>query len=176
MKTKPDECKTLQEAKGISNFNESVVSLKDNVELLNIIQAIDADIINVNFAAESKTWTFDPYDWKSDTGVLVAKEGQCKISLIKIPIVNSPFWKLYSTYSSSITSKGYKTYPNGSMDLEIYFVNNDGGRLVLWNPSFSLNCDYKNKIISFESSPFESDFFSLVKDVKCYPYFSVNKC
>ncbi len=163
-----------------TNVDRGTINLQGKVgDVLRKTLGIEA--IDTSKEGESFTTTFDPYDWVSDSGTLVAKETEAKVTLILIPIVNHPGWRLYSTYLSRITTQGYRTRPyrggrhpraGGWMNLDMNFLTASGGYLDGWDYKFYMQCDWNNRELSDTSHNYSSNFFSLTKEVTCSTSFS----
>lgn len=159
--------------------------LDDVADKLKIAIGI-GNLAHTDDALDSITWTFSPYDWVSDNGVLVAKETESKVTLIRVPIIDAPGWRLYSTYLSRITTQGYRTRPyqggrnpqsSGWMNLDMNFLNKDGGYLDGWDYKFYMQCHWTNHELANTSHNYNNDFFSIVKDASCSVSFGgIVKC
>lgn len=136
---------------------------------------LGSDTIDHSKFTDTKTWTYLATDWKLSDGTTVfCSLGELKVTLIRVPLLNRPFFRLYCTYKRTITSKEWRTRPyrggrnpqsEGYLTMDVDFLNSAGGYINGWDDKFYLYCNDNNREVSLRSPDFSDDFFDAVKDL-----------
>ncbi|MEO1006093.1 MAG: hypothetical protein AAFW67_09640, partial [Cyanobacteria bacterium J06638_38] len=137
-----------------SSLTEAEVVFDGNITAVESIQSINLSENNPLIALlpqdfdpikplASKTFTISAFDWKlKNSDTVFANMGTTTVGLIKIPLVNAPFFRLYSTLSTTITSRGWRTRPfrggrnpqaGGFLSYDLDFKTSSRAYLDGWN-------------------------------------------